>query len=120
MKLLADENVHGDLVLWLRSQGHEVLYAAESLRTMPDDELLLLARDESRVLITDNKDFGDLVYHRKLVSHGVVLLRLETPSIAGRLERLAQVWPVIEAQAKGRFVVVTDRKIRVRGALRES
>ncbi len=117
MKFLADENIHADIVGWLRSQGHDVLYAAESLTQRPDDELLAIARDESRVLITADKDFGELVFHRKLVSHGVVLIRLTSPSLADRLERLGRVWTDVETQARNAFIVVSDRKVRVRGML---
>ena len=119
MKLLADENIHGDVVEWLRSQGHDVLYAAEALSGMSDDELLSAARQEDRILITDDKDFGELVFHRRLVTCGVVLMRLESPSMEDRLRRLAQFWPDIE-QAPNKFIVISDRKIRVRGLQRDT
>ncbi len=119
MKFLADENLHGDVVAWLRAQGKDVLSAAESLSGTSDEDLLSTARREARVLVTDDKDFGELVFHRRLLTHRVVLIRLETPSVAERLHRLAQIWSDIEA-APGRFIVVTDRRVRVRGLLRET
>ena len=117
MKLLADENIHADIVAWLRTRGHDVLYAAESLAHRPDDELLAIAREENRVLLTDDKDFGELVFHRRLVSRGIVLIRLESPRIVDRLQRLDQVWADLEAQAEDKFIVVSQRKVRVRGVL---
>ena len=117
MNFLADENVHCDIIAWLRSQARDVLYAAELLSSTPDDELLAIGRSESRILITDDKDFGELVFHRRLLTHGVVLIRLETPSIVERLERLAQVWPSVEAQMPNKFIVISDRKVRVRSIL---
>jgi predicted nuclease of predicted toxin-antitoxin system len=120
VKFLADENIHADIVAWLRSEGHDVAYAAETLTQRADDELLAIARDDARVLITDDKDFGELVFHRKLVSRGVVLIRLENARVADRLQRLAQVWPDIEAQAEDKFIVVSEHKVRVRGVLRST
>ncbi len=120
MKLLADENLHSQIVAWLRSRGHDVLYAAETLRQMSDEELLAIARNEERVLITDDKDFGELVFHRGLISRGVILVRLQMPTIAERLERLSQIWGDVEAQAEGKFIVVSDTRVRVRGVLRPS
>jgi predicted nuclease of predicted toxin-antitoxin system len=117
VKFLADENIHGDIVAWLRSQGQDVLYAAESLTGTSDDELLSTARREDRILITDDKDFGELVFHRRLITRGVVLLRLESQSMADRVQRLAQVWQDIE-QALDKFIVISDRKVRVRGVPR--
>ncbi len=120
MKFLADENIHADIVLWLRSQGHDVLYAAESLTQRSDEELLAIAREEKRVLVTDDKDFGELVFHRRLVSRGIVLIRLENPRIGDRLQRLAEVWNDVETQAENKFIVISQRKVRVRGVFRNS
>lgn len=118
MKFLADENIHGDIVAWLRAQGHDVLYAAESLAGASDEELLSTARREDRLLITDDKDSGELVFHRRLVTQGVILIRLQNASIAERVRRLAQIWPDID-QASNKFIVVNDRKVRVRGVMPE-
>ncbi len=114
MKLLADENLHGGIVAWLRAQGHDVLYAAEGLPGESDDDVLALAQREGRVVITDDKDFGELVFHRRLSSSGVLLVRLDTPDLASRLKRLAEAWPTVEAHGNGQFIVISDRKIRVR------
>ncbi len=98
----------------LRSRGHDVLYAAESLAQYTDDELLALARRDERVLVTDDKDFGELVFHRKLVSRGIVLIRLNTLRIADRLQRLAEVWGDVEAHAESKFIVISEQKVRAR------
>src|SRR5687767_8430822 len=114
MRLLADENVHAGLVAWLRSSGHDVSYAAESLASEPDEAVLRRASDENRVVVTDDKDFGDLVVHQRLSTAGVLLLRLQDPSLAVRIARLAARWTEIERQLPGHLVVVSDRKIRAR------
>ena len=114
MKLLADENIHRDIVLWLRSCGHDVLYASEVLGGSSNEELLALARQESRTLITDDKDFGELVFRRKLPSTGVVLLRLHRLPLPDRLRWLQSRWTRILSYPPASFVVVTEYKIRVR------
>lgn len=119
MKLLADENIHGDLVKWLRSRGHDVLYAAEAFPSISDDGLLAVARNEDRVLITDDKDFGELVFHRRLVTRGVILIRLSARSASERIERLSRIWSDVESQVSYKFIVISDRKVRVRGVLRQ-
>ena len=88
MRLLADENIHADLVVWLRAQKHDVVYAAEFLQQTEDSSLLLLAEAQQRVVITDDKDFGELVFHRHLPTSGVILLRLRMPQIELRTARL--------------------------------
>jgi uncharacterized protein with PIN domain len=114
MRFLADENLHAGIVTWLRSLGHDVDYAAESLASEPDEVVLRRARDENRVVVTDDKDFGDLVVHRRLATSGVLLPRQSDPSLAVRVARLAARWPENEDALPGRLVVVSDRKIRVR------
>lgn len=78
MRLLADENLHAGIVAWLRLNGHDVTYAAETLRGEPDEVVLARAREEIRVVVTDDKDFGDLVVRRRLSTAGVLLLRQST------------------------------------------
>ena len=114
MRFLADENIHADIVEWLRSSGHDVIYAAESLAGNADEVLLDLARHQERVLVTDDKDFGELVFHRRLVSEGILLIRLSSPRIEDRLRRLAEVWKLMEPHLKGSFVVLGDKKVRIR------
>jgi len=114
MHLLADENLHAGLVAWLRSNGHDVVYAAETLGGESDEALLVRAREENRVVVTDDKDFGDLVVHRRLSTAGVLLLRQADASLAVRIARLATHWPEIERSLPGHLVVVSDRKVRVR------
>ncbi|HAK93580.1 MAG TPA: hypothetical protein DCM87_00860 [Planctomycetes bacterium] len=114
MRFLADENIHGAFVEWLRSKGHDVLHAAESLSGEPDEVVLEVARSEKRILVTDDKDFGELVFHRRLASQGIVLMRLSSPRMEERLRRLAEVWSAIEAHLAGRFVVLGDKKVRIR------
>lgn len=114
MDFLADENIHAGIMAWLRETGNDVLYAADVLQSRSDDDLLAIARKEQRILITDDKDFGELIFYQRLATSGIVLIRLHSPSISERLERLADVWPTIETRAPGRFIVISDRKVRVR------
>ena len=58
MRFLADENIHADLVAWLRSGGHDVSYAAETMPSEPDDSVLRRAREEGRVVVTDARTSG--------------------------------------------------------------
>lgn len=117
MKVLADENVQASTVAWLRAGGHDVLYVAETLRGFDDDELLATASAESRVILTDDKDFGELVFRRRLAAHGVVLVRLGSAVPSERVRRLSECWSVVESNMPGKFVVIDDRKVRVRSIL---
>jgi predicted nuclease of predicted toxin-antitoxin system len=114
MKLFADENMARNIVDWLRASGHDVLYAAEVRPGAPDSEWLAQAEQEERVVLTSDKDFGELVFRDGLTTHGVILLRLVDLTVAEALARLRRAWSVIEANPTGRFFVVTQRRVRVR------
>ena len=114
MKFLADENVAKCIVDWLRGSGHEVLYAAEGQRGTPDAVWLAQAEQEERLVLTADKDFGELVFRDGLNSHGIVLLRLNELAALPALARLQSVWAVVEANPTGRFIVITEHRTRVR------
>jgi len=114
MKFLADENIHGGIVDWLRAGRHDVVWASESMQGASDPVLPERARREQRVLLTSDLDFGELVFQQRLVGEGVVLSRIEGLPVKGRIRRLKAAWSIIEANPSGAFVVVTPRKVRVR------
>lgn len=114
MKFFADENVARAIVRWLRGSGHDVLYAAETGPGEPDSTWLARAEAEERLILTADKDFGEMVFRECRTTHGVVLMRIEHLTISERLARLQAVWAVVEGNQTGAFVVITDRKVRVR------
>jgi predicted nuclease of predicted toxin-antitoxin system len=114
MKYLADENVPRPIVIWLRARGEDVLYAAEERAGEIDAEWLRQAEADGRLILTSDKDFGELIFRDGLNSHGVILFRLERLSIDARLKRLEKVWSVVEANPRACFIVITPRRARVR------
>ena len=76
--LLADESVDFTIVERLRTQGMEVFAIVEQAPSIPDDEVLSIAFHLNAPLITEDKDFGELVFRLKLPHRGIILLRLGT------------------------------------------
>jgi predicted nuclease of predicted toxin-antitoxin system len=114
MKILAGENLARDIIAWLRASGHDVLYAADAAPGTSDSVWAVRAEQEDRILLTADKDFGELVFRDGLSSHGVVLLRLDDLTVSEALSRLQSVWSVVEANPTGQFIVITEKKVRVR------
>ena len=75
MNLVADENVDRGIVERLRRDGHQVVWVAELSPSAPDEDVLAIAVTHHAVLVTEDKDFGELVYRRGLAHSGVVRLR---------------------------------------------
>jgi predicted nuclease of predicted toxin-antitoxin system len=112
--VICNENIGASVVQSLRDHGHDVLAVKESLRGAADDTILARAQAESRVVVTQDKDFGELAFRRGLPAQaGVILFRITiaNPDIDRR--RLVA---VIESRPdwSGLFAVVTDDRIRIR------
>jgi predicted nuclease of predicted toxin-antitoxin system len=114
VRILADENVPRLIVSWLRACGQDVLYAAESRKQTPDADLLIEAEALGYVLLTEDKDFVELVFRDWRNCHGVILLQMEDLPSSARLSRLQGTWTVIESLLPGKFVVLSGSKLRVR------
>ena len=114
MRFLADECCDAALVDALRSDGHDVLYAIESLRGATDDELLARSFSERRVLLTEDKGFGELVYRLQRPTHGVVLLRFDVADRALKVPRLRYLVEQEVERLSGAFVVLEADKLRIR------
>src|SRR5258708_12150075 len=78
MNFLADESCAGPVVRTLREAGHDVVAIAEVARGATDEQVLERALNENRVLITEDRDFGELVYARGRSSAGVILVRFHS------------------------------------------
>lgn len=114
MKFLADECCNSDLVNALRQQGHDVLYVVESMRGATDDEVLSCAYAEDRILLTEDKDFGELVYRLRLPTKGLTLLRFEIADRRLKIARLNTFLKENEHRLVRTFVVLEKDKARFR------
>ena len=113
MRWLADECVAAPLVVFLRAHGHDVLYIAEAAAGLSDAEVIALALRENRLLLTEDKDFGDLVFRRERTVPGVVLMRadLKIPCEALRLEAAIVRYG---DGLFGRYTVIEEGRVRSR------
>jgi len=117
MNLLADESVDGPIVKRLREEGHEVDYVAEMAPGLDDDMVMNRATRHRALLVTGDKDFGELVFRLQRVTRGVILVRLAglSPALKARV--------VVEALAghgremDGAFTVISPGQVRIRRAV---
>jgi predicted nuclease of predicted toxin-antitoxin system len=112
MKLLADAHISKLIITFLESLGHDVLKASRFPPKTSDLELLRTAAREQRIVLTSDKDFGELVFRIHEQSVGVILLRIDTPHETERMEAVRKFWPLIEQHAPGFFLVVSPKGLR--------
>jgi len=114
MNLLADEGVDRQIVERLRQEGHHVVYIAEVEPGITDDVVLDRANKINALLITLDKDFGELTFRQGLVYGGVVLARLSglTPDTKAKL--VASILSKRGEEMVNAFSVITPGAVRIR------
>jgi predicted nuclease of predicted toxin-antitoxin system len=116
-RFLADENVPRRALAALRTAGHDVLAIAETAPGTPDAQVLARARAEGRILLTFDRDMGELIYVQKVpVPAGVILLRPAPLRPDEAVERVVGLLRRAEKDLSldGQFTVVTPERIRQR------
>ena len=114
MKFLADESVDFPVITLLRKQDFDVRSVFEEFPSSEDDFVLHAANIDNRILITSDKDFGELVYRLKKISKGVILLRMEELRPLKKAEVLIRVLREREGQIVNSFVVIRKEVVRIR------
>jgi predicted nuclease of predicted toxin-antitoxin system len=113
MRLIVDESTGVVVGRWLRSLGHDVLSIREDRPRMVDEDILALAVQMDRVIVTNDKDFGELVFRERQAHRGVILLRLADDRTAAKIAALARCCATVPDDLAECFVVVTERGVRV-------
>jgi predicted nuclease of predicted toxin-antitoxin system len=98
----------------MRQAGEDVLYMAEAAPATTDTEAVALAQAEGRLLLTEDKDFGDLVFSRRQSIPGVVFMRIESTARELRWVRLKLAISTFGADMFGRYTVVEPARFRSR------
>ncbi len=114
MKFLADENIDSQIVARLRIEGHDVAYIAELAAGISDEQVLAIANHEDRLLVTEDKDFGELVFRMQRSSHGVLLLRIAGLPSEIKANFVVQLIADHAGEMFRSFTVVTPQGIRIR------
>jgi predicted nuclease of predicted toxin-antitoxin system len=114
VRWLVDECVDAQLVRQLREDGHDVAYMAELSPRASDHTVLTLAGNEGRLLLTDDKDFGDLIFRQARSVPGIVLLRIDPRRRIQKLQRLKLAIEKFGMELFGRYTVVEEVRFRSR------
>ncbi|HAH21954.1 MAG TPA: hypothetical protein DCL49_13780 [Candidatus Omnitrophica bacterium] len=112
LKFLANVNIEKPVVDSLLKKGFDVKWVTDIDKKMPDTRVCEIANSENRIILTNDKDFGEIVFLQKKIVQGIVLLRIKGQDAmekAGLIERLLDKYP---SKIIRHFVVVTKEKFR--------
>ncbi|MFN8594354.1 MAG: DUF5615 family PIN-like protein [Thermomicrobiales bacterium] len=114
MRFLLDESAEARIAAFLTAQGHDATRIGRDYpASLPDPAVLAFAHHERRILITNDKDFGELVVRKHRDHAGVILLRFPLDSTAQqKIDALAS-FLTTHPEPRNQFVVLTPQGVRI-------
>jgi predicted nuclease of predicted toxin-antitoxin system len=113
VRFLADESCDFAAVRALRADGHEVTAVAEFASGAPDEVVLDLARASECILLTEDKDFGQLVHADRQATGGVILIRFPARARGSLGVTVVTAVRDLGSRLSGQFVVVQPGRARL-------
>lgn len=114
LKFLIDESTGKKLFDFLSLKGFNVKFVTYVMPGASDEKILDFAEKEKSILITNDKDFGKLVFGLKKPTYGVILLRLKQDSQKNRQNYVSYLLDNFYNSLENRFIVVSEEKVRMR------
>lgn len=112
LRFLADVNIEKPIVDELKRMGHNIIWIADLDRYLDDMNIFKIARKEHRILLTNDKDFGEIVFRQKLVPTGIVLFRIKGQDVREKVKLLKKLLTAHSDKIVNHFVVVAKEKFR--------
>ncbi len=113
-KFIIDVGVGKIIEEWLKKEGYEVIIIRTINAAMEDMEIIKLANQQDAVIISMDKDFGELVFKKKLFHKGILLLRLEDAVAEEKLAAIQNILPKYLTEIRDNFSVYQNGKLRFR------
>jgi predicted nuclease of predicted toxin-antitoxin system len=117
MNFVADESVDQPIVTRLRQEGHSVLAVVEMEPSISDEIVLDLANRQGMLLLTGDKDFGELVFRDRRYAFGIILVRLAGLTAAAKAGIVASAVKEHQDKLPDAFTVITPNGVRIRPRL---
>ena len=112
MRFLVDECTGPHVANWLSEEGYEIFSVFHEARGMADPDVLFKALSEHWILITNDKDFGEMVFRERRQDHGVIFLRLDDERSANKIDVIRRLLAKYPNKLADRFVIVTETRVR--------
>jgi len=114
LRFLVDNSSGRKLANSLKDKKYDVIYAGDTFPEAEDDEILKKAEKEGRILITNDKDFGELIFRYRKPSSGVILLRLKIDFPEHRTKVLLNLIDKFGVKLRRKFIVASEDRFRIK------
>ncbi|MGR3319962.1 MAG: DUF5615 family PIN-like protein [Candidatus Anammoxibacter sp.] len=112
LKIIADVNIEKPIIDYLVEQGYDVKWISDYNRKLADKDLLNLDNKEKRILITNDRDFGELIFLQKKLSKGLILIRVKGQQTQTKVMLIKKLFKRFSDKLPRHFVVITKKKMR--------
>jgi len=113
MRFLVDECTGPAVAKWLQRLHHDVFSVYDKARGLDDESILEKANLENYILITNDKDFGELVFRMRKSHKGVILLRLEDERPENKIAVLQRILESYSNKLVNNFIILTEKTVRI-------
>lgn len=114
LKIVFDESVDYRLVKKIISAGYEGISIMKDYKGISDKEVLIIARNNNAIIITEDKDFGELIFSHKESKTGIVLLRYNAKDLDKIHDSIIITFKKYNESLYKKFTVISTNKIRIR------
>lgn len=114
MKFLVDENVGFSLIKYLREQGYDVKSVSELFPSRDDISIIQIAYQEERILVTNDKDFGYLIFKANFPPPSIILFRFNEEIPSEKIIAIKTILNLPPEKIINHFIVASENKIRIR------
>jgi predicted nuclease of predicted toxin-antitoxin system len=114
MRFLADENISRLVIERIRAAGFDVMSISATLSGASDNDVLVTADREGRILITEDRDFGELVVRQRLGVLGIIMLELDRLSNVAEAEIVVRVVSTHRDKLHDNLLVIEPGRVRIR------
>lgn len=115
MRWLADENIPGHAIAFMRHRGEDVVAISEVAPGIRDEDVVARAREERRMLLSFDRDHGDLIFNRGVAPPPVIVyFRLDPPDPQTIENILAGLIALGSVALAGKFIVISANGMRQR------
>jgi predicted nuclease of predicted toxin-antitoxin system len=112
IKFLANVNVEKPIVDFLTKKGFDIKWITNIDKRISDVQVCEIANNEKRIVVTNDKDFGEIAFFQRKISFGVILLRIKGQDPSEKIALLSKLLDKYHEKIPNHFVVVTREKFR--------
>ena len=113
MRFLVDECTGPRVASWLLEEGHEVFSVHEEAKGSDDVAIINIANEQDYIIITNDKDFGELAFKDNKHHKGIILLRLSDERSQNKIQVLGEILEKYSQDLHSNFVVATEDSVRI-------